>query len=368
MKVLILTGNTGEGHNSASAAVAAALTARGDECVTADALAFLSKRTSEFICNWHSRIYRHIPFAFNIGYKMVERTQNGKEDTMSVAFLRGGIPKLAAAIKEGKYDCVLSTHPYSAYMLSGAIKKHGIKVKSGFIATDYTCSPPVDKTVLDWYFIPHESLKKDFAARYVPKEKIVGTGLPVRAEFYTRHSKQAAKRALGLPEDKDNILLMCGSMGCGPLKELTAKLSAKLPDSAHLTVVCGSNEGLKKKLDSLKYHRANVRVLGFTKNISLYMDSAEMIVTKAGGITCTEAMVKRLPMVLISAVGGCESYNRTFYISKGGALETSGKAQELVLKLLSNREQLKHMSAAMEAVFPGNAAENICNHLHRKDV
>lgn len=368
MKVLILSGNTGEGHNSAAAAVAKVLTARGDNCDIVDALAFLSKRTSDFICGWHVRIYRRVPVLFNAGYKVVEKSQNGSSDTFLASFLKGGAEKLAAAIRDGGYDYVLSTHPFSAYMFTCAVKKCGIKVKSGFIATDYTCSPPVDKTLMDTYFIPHKLVAEEFTTRYIPKSKLFPSGLPVRGEFYTRHSKEAAKRALGLPEDKRNILLMCGSMGCGPLKELTVKLSAQLPEDVHLTVICGSNAKLKKRLDGLKLKRGNVRVLGYTKHIDYYMDSAELIVTKAGGITCTEAMVKRLPMVLINAVGGCETYNRTFFIGNGGALETSGKTQDLVVKLLNNPKLLHQMAEAMEKICPGNAAENICDFLHRKDM
>lgn len=367
MKVLILSSNTGEGHNSAAKAVEEALVARGDTCHTVDALEYLSKRTSDFICGWHVRLYRRTPGLFNMGYKVVERSQNGKSDTVFASFLKGGAEKLAAAVRDGGYDCVLSTHPFSAYMFTAAVKKCGLNVRSAFIATDYTCSPPVDKTLMDTYFIPHEDVTEEFTTHYIPEEKVVATGLPVRQEFYTRYSKAAAKRALGLPENKRNILLACGSMGCGPLKDLTAKLSRVLPDDVHLTVICGSNAKLKKKLDSLKFKRNNVRILGFTKHINYYMDSAELIVSKAGGITCTEAMVKRLPMVVINAVGGCESYNRTFFISNGGALETTGKTQDLVVRLLNNPKLLKQMSVAMDKIYPGNAALAICDYLHRKD-
>ncbi len=367
MKVLILSSNTGEGHNSAAAAVAAELTARGDSCVIKDALAYISGGMSDFICGWHVRIYRKVPKLFNLGYKLVEKSQNGKSEAGFARFLKKGAAALKADVEENDYDLVLSTHPFSAYMFTTAVKKHGLKVKSGFIATDYTCSPPVDKTLMDVYFIPHEDVKGDFISKYIPEEKLVASGLPVREAFYKKYKKSSAKRALGLPEDKSNILLMCGSMGCGPLKQITEKLAKILPDSAFLTVICGSNKKLKQSLKTLPFPRKNVRVVGYTDNISYYMDSAEMIVTKAGGITCTESMVKRLPMVLINAVGGCETYNRTFFISKGGALETSGKITDLVLQLLKNPKLMDRMSAAMDSIYPGNGAVNICDYIHRKE-
>lgn len=367
MKVLILSCNTGEGHNTAAKAVSAALSANGDHCETADALAFLSERMSEFICGWHVRIYRRMPVLFNTGYKVVERSQNGSDkETVMSRFFSKAADKLAAAVKEGGYDAVVCTHPFSAYMYTLTERKHELSPKTAFVATDYTCSPTVDKSKLDAYFIPHESLKSYFVSCFIPEHKLVPTGIPVRAEFYNKVDKAEAKRALGIPESKRNVLLACGSMGCGPLKELTEELSRKLPHDAYLTVICGSNDKLKRKLDRLKLPQ-NVRILGFTNNISLYMDSAEFIVTKAGGLTCSEALAKRLPLVFINAVGGCENYNRRFFVDNGMAAETKSSITELAIKLFKSPKKLAAMQAAMEDIFPGNAAENICRYLHTED-
>ena len=363
MKVLILSSNTGEGHNSAAAAVATKLVAKGHSCDVKDALGYISGGMSDFICGWHVRLYRKAPKVFDLGYRVVEKTQNSKLGAVLASFLNKGAKNLAKDIEESGYDWVLSTHPFSAYMFTVAVKKHGVKVKSGFIATDYTCSPPVELTCMDLYFIPHKDVAADFTDKGIPKYKIVPSGLPVREEFYKSYKKDAAKRALGLPQDKQNILLMCGSMGCGPLKEITKRLSVTMPDHAHLTVICGSNAKLKRELKALRYPRNNVRIVGYTNHINYYMDSAELIISKAGGITCTESMVKRLPMVLINAVGGCETYNRTFFISRGGAVETSGKITDLALQLLKNPKRLDSMAEAMAATCPGNAAENICEYI-----
>lgn len=366
MKVLILTCNTGEGHNTAAKAVSAALTAHGDSCEISDALAFFSPRVSEFICGWHVRIYRRMPIMFNAGYKVVERSQNGSDKATLMSRMFGmGSGKLAAAVKDGGYDLVICTHPFSAYMYTLAARKHTLAAKTAFVATDYTCSPTVDKSKLDTYFIPHSSLKGYFVSCFIPEHKLVATGIPVRSEFYAKTDKAQAKRALEIPTEKKSILLACGSMGCGPLKELTSELAKKLPQDVYLTVICGSNDSLKRRLDKLKLPQ-NVRVLGYTNNMGLYMDSAELIITKAGGLTCTESLAKRLPLVFINAVGGCESYNRRFFVEGGMAAETKGNIPDLVLKLLHSPKRLASMVAAMEKTFSGNSAENICKYLHRE--
>jgi len=367
MKVLILSCNTGEGHNTAAKAIASALTARGDYCKTEDALAYLSEGMSDFISGWHVRIYRRAPVLFNTGYKVVEKTQNGSDKkTLMSRFFSKAANKLAAAVKAGDFDLVICTHPFSAYMYTLTEREHTLSPKTAFVATDYTCSPTVDKSKLDLYFIPHESLKSYFVGCFIPEHKLVATGMPVRAEFYRRVDKITAKRGLGLPEDKRNILLACGSMGCGPLKALAVELAKKLRGDVCLTVICGSNTKLKKQLDRLKLPQ-NVRVLGFTNNISLYMDSAEFIITKAGGLTCSEALAKRLPLLFINAVGGCENYNRRFFVDNGMAVETKGSIAAKALELLESPDSLADMVAAMDKIYAGNAAENICKVLHGED-
>ncbi len=366
MNVLILSCNTGEGHNSAAQALQDAFVRNGDTCVIADALGFMSKATSEFICSWHVRIYRYIPSVFKIGYKAVEKTRSAKKRTVLANFLKRGAKSLAKEISRGEYDVVLSVHPFSAYMFTVANRRYNLKVRSAFIATDYTCSPIVDKSVLDTYFIPHENVKSDFVHCYIPEEKLCASGMPVRRDFYIHYEQEKAKRALGLPSSKKCILLMCGSMGCGPLEQLTKELDQKLPDDTQIVVICGSNAKLKKQLSGLILSD-RVRVLGFTKNMSLYMDCAEFIITKAGGLTCSECLTKHLPMLIIDAVGGCENHNRHFFVKNGMAVETENSISDFAVKLINKPAKIKEMRRRMEAIAPSNPADRICAILHGEE-
>ena len=106
---------------------------------------------------------------------------------------------------------------------------------------------------------------------------------------------------LRLPEVGRMVLLCCGSMGCGPMEELTEELSGRLPEGAFLVVICGTNTVLREKLAARGLKRT--RVVGFTEKMSLYMDAADLYLTKAGGLSTTEALVKRLsPFTVMAAV------------------------------------------------------------------
>ena len=167
---------------------------------------------------------------------------------MAYNFFGHGVNKLNRYMEEGGYDGVLCVHPFSAIMLTETLRRYPKAVKTGLVATDYTCSPSVADSRMDFYFIPHASLAQEFISCGVPAEKIVASGIPVKQVFFERGSKSAAKKAFGMEPDARHVLLMCGSMGCGPIEELALDVSSRLPKGAVLTVACGTNERLKGQI------------------------------------------------------------------------------------------------------------------------
>ena len=366
MKALILSCNTGQGHNSVSGAIASALEAKNISCTVADALGFVSEWASKTICEWHVRLYRYFPKASGSGYSFIERHPELFDRRSPVHQLLGlGVDALYEFISSGGYEIVICPHVISGLMVTDLLRQYPeAKLRTCFIATDYTCSPMCDESDLDLYFIPTEALVPEFEAIGIPREKIfVSDGIPVRADFYARKEKSAAKKELGLAEDCRHAVMMFGSMGCGPIPKLAEKISRNLPESGVLTVVCGTNEAVYKRMISKFADSKNVRVLGFVKDISTLMDSADLFITKPGGLSTAEASVKGLPMLLDNAVSGCEQYNLEFFCSVGAAETAEGEDNiaKRCCELLSDGERLEKMSAAL--VRTENAAEQIADKL-----
>ena len=155
-------------------------------------------------------------------------------------------------------------------------------------------------------------------------------------------------------------------MGAGPMAELTALLEKNMPSVVGLTVVCGSNKKLYDEL-SPKYSSSDrIKILGFSDRINALMDSSELMIGKPGGLSTSEAMAKRLPMVCINAVPGCETRNIQFLTRKGyvlGADDTEGLAT-LALELICDDDRLEHMKKLIERDFVGCAAEKIYTHIY----
>lgn len=360
--VLILSCNTGQGHNSCARAIGEALEARNVPFQIQDALEFISDRFSRFICGWHVRIYRYLPWSFRMGYRFSE-THPGilRKESPIYKLLVSGVGRMREFVRTGGFDTVICTHVFPAVALSQIQKEDPLPIRTAFVATDYTCSPGVNLAELDHIFIPGETLREEFLQKGVCASRLETSGIPVSREFYRPVSREDAKRLVGVRPDSVHLLVMCGSMGCGPISRILGKLCRKMEDNEEITVICGTNRRLERRLKR-RYGRERVHIIGYTRDMPLYAASADLYLTKPGGISVTEAAERGLPMVFINAVDGCERYNREFFVTRGGAVTASspGSLAGECLRLLRDGEARAKMTAALEKCRCRDSGEVIC--------
>lgn len=369
MRTLILSCNTGEGHNSCAKAIQETYAAHDETCDVVDALQFISKRASQFISDWHSRIYRHAPKLYKAGYHTAEeRTSVFREGTTVYRYLTSGSEKLYHFILDGGYDNIICTHVFPALALTAMLKHHPMPLVTSFVSTDYTCSPSVENSELDYYFIPDISLTEEFVQCGVPREKLIDSGMPVKQAFYQDTDKAAAKAELGLPADHQHLLVMCGSIGCGPIKELTEDLLIRLTSEQDLTIVCGANEELFAKLERHFAHDPRIHIHGMVDYVPLLIHSADLFLTKPGGLSTSEAAACGVPMLLMDTVAGCEGHNLNFFLRQGIAVtaDTPKHLADLAAALLADPEQLQEMSRAARHRKGDTPSETIYAFLHRQ--
>lgn len=362
MKVLILSCNTGEGHNSVAKAVKEYFELNDTECKIEDSLSFTSKKMSKFISNWHVRIYRHMPNAFGVGYGIAEKHPDLLgDDSAAYKLLTLGSHRLADFIESGGFDSVICTHVFSALLLTKMMANHPKNISTYFISTDYTAHPGCNGSQLDTYFIPHNNLNSEFEQMGIPSEKLEGVGIPVRQMFFKNSEKAEARRKAGIGQNSRHLLMMCGSMGCGPMEETVELLAQYMNGGFELTVVCGTNRKLYERLSKSVGGNSSVHIRGFVKDISTLMDSADLYFTKPGGISVTEAAIKSLPMVLVNTVSGCETHNLDFFVGRGAAVtaETPQELCELAIAILRDKQRLENMSLSYGDLTLQNAARDI---------
>lgn len=361
-KVLILSCNTGAGHNSCARSIKEAMLSHGVNCEIEDALRFISQKASNIISNGHVGIYRHTPKIFSKGYAYAETHRSLFAEGHKIYwYLTKASDGIAALIKNHGYDTVICTHPLTALILTDVLKHHDLHIISAFVATDYTCSPTVEQSTLDLCFIPNESLTDEFMSFGYPREKIIPCGIPIWKVFFEKCTLAEAKAKLGIPAEHSHLLMSCGSMGAGPMKKIARLLAERLCDPQTLSIVCGTNQTLYEKLCKEFAQKKNIRVCGYVENMPELMNSADLYIMKPGGISVTEATAKSLPMVFINAVAGCELHNMNFFLKHKCAYtaDTPEALADLCISLLKNRRALDEMRSSLSSLGCGNAAEMI---------
>lgn len=351
-KALILSLSTGQGHNSCALAIQEYFDHKGVTCDIRDAFDFSSPHFSRFMSWGHATMYRYFPWLFRLGYQYSKTHPSFfKESGWVYKTLVAGTEKMYRYLLDGHYDTVICTHVLTGMMLTHLLKQHPMEIRTAFVATDYTDYPGLDKCDLQTYFLADQDFVPLYASWGIPKNKLMATGIPVRKEFVKRLPKEDAKRQLGIDEQNKHLLVMCGSMGCGPMEEILKHLAKNLPGNIEVSVICGSNKHLYQRLSRRYQGNRQIHIVGYTKQISLYMDSADLYLTKPGGISLTEATVKKLPMVLVNAVAGCESDNLKYYLSIGGAVTADSAkmlAMECIWKLQSDESRSEMEKALLE--------------------
>ncbi len=367
-KVLLLSASTGQGHNSCAQAVKEYFEDKNIQCEVLDSLNFISEGFGRFMSWGHSFMYRHIPRLFRWGYNYSkDHPWVFKPDSGIYKILTIGAERLHDCIINRKFDAVICTHLFSAIILTHLMKRHRISVKTAFVATDYTFYPGMGACNLQKYFIASKCLAHAYSNQGIPQEAIIASGIPVRQKFWKRTEKGDAKYLLGIGRKNKHLLMMGGSMGCGPMAKMLKRIVDRLPKDAEVSVICGTNRQLYRKLNVRYKNHPRVHIVGYTDKMPLYMDSADLYLTKPGGISVTEAAVKNIPMSFINAVAGCEQYNMDFFVGIGAAFTADSPAElaEKSITVLKDDRKRKQMESALQEYRQSDGAERIFYEMNR---
>jgi len=371
-KVVIFSCATGEGHNSCSKAIAEEFLSHGVPCDVVDGLSFISDGTAEFVGKVHAYVYKNFPELFGTGYNYTGKHPSavGGDKSVIYQFLSLGAKRMYYFFVENGYTAIICPHPLLHLMIGEMYKRYPVTAPSFLVATDYTCSSGTNLSKLDYCFIPDESLKDEFISGNITEDKIIVSGIPVKKQCYTHMDKSEAKKSVGVGANNRHLLVACGSMGCGPIKAVACKIADCLTEGQEMSIVCGNNKSLLMNLSEKFADNPRVHPLGYVDYMPRLMSSADLFLTKPGGLSSTEAAVKGLPMVFVNAVPGVEPHNMEFFKRLGGGMSMENDDEDalsaLCVELLKNKERTDKMSAALKERFKDNAAEIIYSFVMQK--
>jgi processive 1,2-diacylglycerol beta-glucosyltransferase len=286
-----------------------------------------------------------------------------KERTAGIRELlnRGNSKKLASVLRDFDPDIVVCTQGFACGVLASWKASTGnrrpklVGVLTDFVAHRYWAHDQVDL-----YIAPNAETKNTLVTQGVAPERVRVHGIPVNSCHLQKADKTAVLQTLGFKPGLPLILVMGGSLGLGPMKSVIRKLD-KLPQPFYIVAITGKNNELKERLERKGQNlRHQTRILGFVENVHELMDAAEVVVTKPGGITTAECLIKRLPMIIINPIPGQEAKNTDFLLTHNVAVqaEKAGGVVRYIDEFLRNPEKLRQMSQAAAQLGRPDAARN----------
>jgi processive 1,2-diacylglycerol beta-glucosyltransferase len=373
-----MSASTGGGHNRAAKAMKDEIEKKcidGEHitCEIIDSLKLINTIMDKIISSGYEKSAKYTPKAWGGVYKMSDANIVSKHEYKGNLFNTLLASKLKKLLKERKPDLIIGTHPFPMIALSTLKKKYPYRnaFNSFFVPplisvlTDYTAHSTYIQDEIDYYIAGDEYVKEVLISEGVDGDKIKPYGIPVEKSFLEHREKSVVLEELGLAPDKFTVLLMGGSFGAGNIKD-TLKELLEIDRDFQIIVITGRNETLKEKLEkSLEKYTIdkNISILGFTQDMNDILSAVDIIVSKPGGLTTTECLLKELPMIIPYYIPGQEEENMDFLSNCGAALRTSKKFTISVLLkvLIDNPMRMELLKNNIKSVKKQNTAEDIAN-------
>lgn len=367
MKVLLLSCSTGEGHNHCARAVRQQLDRMGVTTDFFDMLHLFGERKPISVEQLLNVISTKAPNLFGWMYRTGEKV-SALGFTSPVYLMNTNYGrKLCDLINENGYDAVVCSHLFPMETLTYIRKHWPLKAFCCGILSDYTCIPFLAETELDAYFLPHERVKAECEQAGIPAERLIVTGMPVADSFRSEQTQAEARAALGLPAEAKIYLIMTGGIGCGDALGLCGKLLRVPDEEMLLCVLAGRNRELLDALDAARRGDRRIRAVPFTDQVSAYMRAADVLLSKAGGISSAEAAVVNAPLVHTMMIPGVETRNARFFSELGMSMtaESFDEAARFADRLVYDGKTAARMRECQRQHMPADGAERIAAYVTR---
>ena len=301
--------------------------------------------------------------AYRTAYSYLE-----KRRTNSYSLSPTRITNMAFATKMRKFiddydpDVVITTHIFASIILDVMKQLGDLRAKVVNVLTDFTFHPFFEESLRsDYVVIPSELLVEKAHKKGFTDDQILPFGIPIQPKFNISISREEARRRLEINTDKPIILLMSGSMGFGHIERTVTDLDNVKHDFGIITV-CGSNKKAQDKIDKLHSNKL-LRNYGYTNEVEVLMSACDGIVTKPGGLTTSEALAKRLPIIISTPLPGQEDRNTEFLLNHGAAMAVSPTTplDEVIDQLFSNEPRLELMRRSIDLLRKPDSTARLCD-------
>ena len=334
LKILILSAPIGSGHRMAAAALEEALLRLENvEVVQGNVFDFFPSAIGKAFLKFYETVLAVCPWLYALSYRW---SNQGGGSLWMRNQLNGILLHLGKTfIEEVKPDAVFSTHATPTGILSLYKQKYDSSLWLGVVVTDFTVHRWLVCPEVDAYFVADEKLfgQIDSAAgQSETTPAIYGWGIPVRGRFTEKQEPATIRREVrdrfGWSAGAFVCLLAGGGGGMLPMEEIVKSLQNEKFKDVYVVAVTGHNDGLCKKLEALQKgfsktesdeSTSRLAVLGFTDEMPQLMQAADVVITKAGGVSLAECLECGANILIYHPLPGQEQGNTVFLQQEYGA-------------------------------------------------
>ncbi len=351
-RVLIVSFKIGMGHAKAAAAIAEQFSEKYIEVKTIDLSDYCSFVSKGIYQKGYLRMVDSLPTLYAFFYK--HTISPGIK--LRVFFDSVNATKFKKLVEDFQPDVVVSTH----FIVSGLISHWRDSLNNNFkllfSMTDYDGHPLLIDKRIDVYTVPSDKVSSQIKSLGADG-KICVTGIPVGKKFSKKSFRPRLRSQFGI-DDRFTILIMNGGFGVGKSKEIL-KMICGLKEDFQILVMAGHNNRLKNSLERVAgKSNKNIKVFGFTDQVSELMAASDIIISKAGGLTVSESLAIGTPLVIFEPTPGQEEANSRFLIENNAAIMAAslselntfvGLAFNKIIDLNTIRKNIKKLARPFAA-------------------
>ncbi len=387
MRILITTATAGAGHLAAAAALEEAWRAlRPNDVVRkVDLVEFFSPLHRKIHADGYLKLVEHAPELWGMMFKKTDNVKLARRlNRLKRVFPSQSRRKFVRCVTEFRPEAALCTH-YLPLEVLGQLKRRSLRRLSAEarrrsrgaprwldVAEVAPVGPLVASIVTDFeahalwmdesvnlYCVAAEETKARLVARGAAPDNVVATGIPIAAKFSQKVERRVVRKKLGLRDDQPVLLVLSGGFGMGPVGAMVAQLD-RVDKEFQVLVVAGRNEQMRREL-AAEDRRHPTHVLGFSDKMHELMSVSDLVITKPGGLTSSEALAMGRPLFILNPIPGQEAANSDFLLERGAAVKVN-RVEDLPYRLghLLASKKLAQMAKAAKALGKPAAAEAIC--------
>lgn len=362
-RILIAHVTAGAGHTRAAEAIGKAFKNLYPDANVklVDTLDYINSVYKKLYSNTYLALVKHTPRLWGYIYERYDQQEERLDDKLRQSLETMQAGDFRDFLDDFSPDVVICTHFLPMELISRWKKKRKSSLPLYAVVTDFALHIFWIVEEVDGYFVANDDVKRELQTRGAKVADIYQSGIPVDPVFSTLPMQSELRDKLGLDPNLPTVLIMGGGYGVGDFTGLVRSFK-DVSIKMQLMVVCGRNEALHEELSQVAITLPiPTKVFGFVTNVHELMRASDLMITKPGGLSSSEALAANCPMMIINPIPGQEQRNSDYLLENGAAtiLHQITDGAYYVEKLLKDQDRLAHMIQQTRRIGKKDAAMEI---------